>query len=300
MKKLLLVLVVVAMASFLLVGCNPITPDDGDDDDGGGVVVAEIVFDKEYTNTSGVTFIACDGDITVTLPTAAPLDYVVYVAVKNELPECDEPELCDPYCGDAALTPNADRTVWTIEGWNPDYECDLDECEPICVVALLKHPCCAGEEIALRVVTPDCDPPEIPDFTFKCLSCNPCETVCEPKGATFSFTSMGTGDACNPGKDTCLDACSGVGEWSFTVGDVCDSCTLATGTGCPVEGTAACGCLPWQTLAERAASLNGNTDKTYDVLFDIADNVGNKAKQQTYQISVDTDEVTFCVVADNT
>jgi len=282
MKKLLLVLVVVAMASFLLVGCLPATDTDGDDGDGGGVVEATITFDKEYTDASGVTFVACEGDVTVTLPTPAPEDYIVYVAVKDEY-DCEEP--CDPYDCDEALSPNADRTVWTMSDWEILGEC-ITECEPICVVALLKHPCCAGEEIALRVVTPDCEDPDIPDFTFACYDCNECESVCEPEGAYFTFTSMGEGDPCNAGEDTCYDYCSGVGEWSFTVGGECDLCVLVTGSGCPVEGTTACGCLPWATETEGTV--------TYDVLFTIADNVGNDATA-TYQITVDTDEVILCL-----
>jgi hypothetical protein len=287
MKKLLLVLVVVTLASFLLVGCLPggTTPDDGDDGDD-GVVEATIAFDKEYTNASGVTFVACGDTITVTLPTPAPEDYIVYVAVKDEY-ACEEP--CDPYDCDEALTPNADRTVWTISDWDME-EC-IDECEPICVVALLKHPCCAGEEIALRVVTPDCTDPEIPDFIFECYDCNECEDVCEPEGAYFTFTTMGEGDPCTPGTDDCYDDCSGVGEWSFTVGGECDLCVLVTGSGCPVEGTTVCGCLPWATEAEGTV--------TYDVLFEIADNVGND-DDAYYHLTVDTDSVVECMVIPQT
>jgi hypothetical protein len=291
MKKLLLVLVIVAMASFLLVGCIPggTTPD-GDGGDG-GVVEATIAFDKEYTDASSVTFIPCSDTITVTLPTAAPEDYVVYAAVKEEVTGCEE---CETYICQTPLTPNTDRTVWTgtfaptvtPKALDQQVYC-VDECAPYCVVALLKHPCCAGEEIALRVVTPDCTAPDIPDFTFKCYDCNECESVCEPEGAYFTFTSMGAGDACNPGEDDCYDACSGVGEWSFTVGGVCDLCTLATGSDCPVEGTAACGCLPWATETEETV--------TYDVEFEIADNVGNKVTA-TYHLTVDTDSVTECMV----
>ena len=286
MKKLLLVLAVVTLASFLLVGCLPggTTPDDGDDGDGGAAVGAVIAFDKEYTNASGVTFIPCGDTVTVTLPTAAPLDYVVYVAVKDEVVGCDD---CPLYCEDSmkALTPNADRTVWTGT-FDPSLSECTDECEPFCIVALLKHPCCAGEEIALRVVTPDCTPPVLPDLIFDCIDCNECETVCEPEGATFTFTSMGDGTLCAEGTDSCDDACSGVGDWSFAVGGDCDECVLAVGSGCPVAGTAACGCLPWATATE--------VTKTYDILFTIADNVGNKTTE-TYQITVDTDSVVYCL-----
>jgi len=83
MKKLLLVLLVVALASFLLVGCLPgTTPAEGEGE-GEGEVEAAITFDPEYTNAGGVTFIPCEGAVTVTLPTPVATDYVVYLAVKE-------------------------------------------------------------------------------------------------------------------------------------------------------------------------------------------------------------------------
>ena len=86
MKKLLLVLMVVAMASFLLVGCLPGIGVDGDDDgdgDGDGEVVpVTMTIEDEYKSTTGVTYVGCAKDVTVTFPTPVEVDYVVYIARK--------------------------------------------------------------------------------------------------------------------------------------------------------------------------------------------------------------------------
>jgi len=145
MKKLLLVLVVVAMASFLLVGCLPggTTPAEGEGE-GEGEVEVSMTIEDEYAGTGGVTFVACGKDVVVTLPTPVAADYLVYVAVKWWNEGAQEYE----YGCDEAGVPNADRTVWTIANYTGDC---ADECEAICLVALVKHPCCPGEEVALRV-----------------------------------------------------------------------------------------------------------------------------------------------------
>jgi small ligand-binding sensory domain FIST len=85
MKKLLLVLMVVAMASFLFVGClgTGIISDNEEEEEEEPTPVT-IAVDKEYTNAAGVTFVACGKDVIVTLPTAVETDYVVYVAQKVE------------------------------------------------------------------------------------------------------------------------------------------------------------------------------------------------------------------------
>jgi len=146
MKKLLLVLMVVAMAAFLLVGCLPgTTPGEGEGE-GEGEVEVTMTFDKEYTDASGVTFVPCGDTVTVTLPTPVAVDYVVYLAVKW----WDEGDQEYEYYYDESGVPNADRTVWTFENYTYAYPCEdfkketngieICECEPICIVALVKHP----------------------------------------------------------------------------------------------------------------------------------------------------------------
>jgi len=89
-----------------------------------------ITFDNEYTNTSGVTFVPCEDDVTVTFPKDVAIDYIAYLAVKLDSGD---------YVDHVTITPNADRTVWTYFRFeNPYYE--FYECESFCIVALVKHP----------------------------------------------------------------------------------------------------------------------------------------------------------------
>jgi len=268
MKKLLLVLAVVAMASFLFVGCLPggTTPDT-----------------NEYTDAGGKTYVPneTDVDVTVTFTEAVETDYIVYIARKT----VDGEGVVTYVPGPPMETePNAARTIWTVE--DVDFLTDMEatECASFCLVAVVKHPCCVGEEVALKVISVDATAPDLPLFDFECGDCNACEDVCEPDGAYFTFTSVADAvDPCDADEDSCDDECSGVGTWSFKIDpDGCDECVLAVGSGCPVEGTADCGCLPWATASEGTV--------TYDVVFTIADNVGNETTK-TYYIKVDTDEV---------
>jgi hypothetical protein len=287
MKKLLLVLVVVAMASFLLVGCLPggTTPPPDDDDDDDDVVVAAITVEGEYTNLGGVTFVACKNAddypsvITVTLPTAVEVDYAVVVAVKeyNESTELYE------YSSERYATPNADRTVWTVD----DFPWSESACEPICIVAMVKHPCCPGEEVALRILTVDCTPPVF-NLYAKFTDCEeecPAEPgPCDPEpfaGVSMEWTSR-AGDACET-VDCCEDTCSGANAWSMVIdADPCAaSCDEASGTGCPIEGVFECECFAYADSGETA---------TYDIDFSFEDNVGN-AVTGTWVLTLDTDSV---------
>ncbi|MCK4296205.1 MAG: hypothetical protein KAX28_06065, partial [Candidatus Marinimicrobia bacterium] len=252
--------------------------------EGEGEVEAAITFDPEYTNASGVTFIPCEGAVTVTLPTPVATDYVVYLAVKW----WDGGEEEYEYDCWAALEPNADRTIWTLAEYNPstpdDCCVDIDECEPLCVVAMVKHPCCPGEEVALRVVLVDCTPPEL-DLFVKFTDCyDPCAEddpcVEEFEGVSMEWTSRTT-DECET-TDCCEDDCSGEGDWSLVIDpDPCAApCDTIPGTGCPVEGVLECACFAYADTGEVC----------YYVDFSFEDNVGN-ARESTWKICLDTDEV---------
>jgi len=288
MKKLLLVLLVVTLAFFLLVGCLPgTTPGEGEGEGEGEVA---ITFNKEYTNPGGVTFVPCGDRATVTFPTPVEVDYVVYVAVKND---------DGGYQFVKAMGPNSDRTVWTLGGYTA-IDCEetakvydnpfcVEECEPICIVALVKHLCCpgeAGEEVALRVVTVDCTKPVLDLFvTFTdcddpCLTDDPC--VEEFEGVSMEWTSR-TSDDCDT-LDCCEDDCSDVNGWSLVIhpDDPCEGpCDTVTGTGCPVEGVLECECFAYADSGETVC---------YEIDFSIKDNVGN-AITSTWVVCLDTDEV---------
>ena len=291
MKKLLLVLAVVAMASFLLVGCFAVP--DGTEGEGEGEgepeVLDAITIEDEYLATSGVTFVGCEKDVTVTLSEAVETDYVVYVAIKNF------DGTTTTYDYDVPATPNADRTIWTVTGY--DFGAvltgdKLADCSPICLVALVKHPCCPGEEGPLRVVTVDCEAPYADlAVTFKdCL--DPCAETdeCNPYvgGAYFEFSSREAG-LCST-TDCCGDDCSGLASWTLVVDpDPCaPACKTVYGSACPVEGVVECGCLPY-------AAGDDEPTLTYDVTYTLLDNVGNKF-EDTWTITVDSGNVTNIIV----
>jgi len=290
MKKLLLVLLVVALASFLLVGCLPGTTPDEDEDDGDDVVVpVTMTIEDEYKGTAGVTYVGCFKDVTVTFPEAVEVDYVVYLAQKVWNESTGKYEYYpDPML---ATTPNTARTVWTYEDFC--FGCATEgACEPICLVAFVKHPCCPGEEVALRVVTVDCYEPTL-DLFVKFTDCeDPCvePDPCAPAvpGAYMEWTSRTT-DVCET-DDCCEDACSGDGPWSLVIDpDPClGPCDItATGQGCPVEGVIDCGCLVYD---DPATSVD---EGIHYVDFSFEDNVGN-AITSTWLLTFDTDSlVTF-------
>jgi len=285
MKKLLLVLVVVAMASFLLVGCLPggTTPAEGEGE-GEGEVEVTMTIEDEYTNAGGVTFAACNKDVIVTLPTPVAADYLVYLAVKWWDPPEEEGDFEYDYdCWESGV-PNADRTIWTFEGYTS--LCDIGECEAICLVAIVQHPCCPGEEVALRVVTMDCKPPDLDlfvkftDCEDECVEPDPCNP---PVPGVFMEWTSRTSDACET-IDCCEDTCSLVNGWSLVIDpDECEGpCDTESGQGCPVEGAIECGCL--------AYAPDTSENACYEIDFSIEDNVGN-ARSSTWVVCLDTDEV---------
>ena len=289
MKKLLLVLMIVAMASFLFVGClgdGIIDNGDGDDDGDDVVVPVTMTIEDEYKSTVGVTYVGCYKDVTVTFPEAVEVDYIVYLAQKVWNESTGKYEYYpDPML---AATPNTARTVWTYEDFC--FGCATEgACEPICLVAFVKHPCCPGEEVALRVVTVDCEDPYADlAVTFKGDCIDPCvdPPVCPPfpvLGAYFEFSSRTAGECVTT--DCCGDDCSGFASWTLVIDpDPCvPACDTVPGTACPVEGVVECGCLIY-------AAGGDEPTLTYDVTYTLLDNVGNKF-EDTWTITVDTDEV---------
>ena len=288
MKKLLLVLLTIAITSFFFVGCLPVTPSEGEGEgEGEGEVEVAIAIENEYTDAGGVTYVACDSDVIVTFPSPVEIDYLAYVAVKYWNEATQEYEYYRLRSG----TPDATRTVWTFEEYI-DIFCEqkveqgfcVEECEPICLVALLKHPCCPGEEVALRIVSVDCTLPDA-DLYMTFYDCgDPCEPIdeCDPPvpGAYMEWTSR-IFDGCDT-IDCCYDDCSGLASWSMEVQpDPClGPCDLISSTTCPAEGTLECGCLAYPE--------NGTSEVV--IIRTMVDNVGNERIDEL-SVILDTDEV---------
>ena len=289
MKKLLLVLLMITLASFLFAGCLPVTPSEGEGEgEGEGEVEVAISIEDEYTDAGGVTYVACGSDVVVTFPAPVEIDYLAYVAVKI----WDEGAEEYKYYRMRSGTPDATRTVWTFEEYigifceakgEPNGFC-VEECEPICLVAMVKHPCCPGEEVALRIVSLDCTPPYA-DLYVTFYDCgDPCEDPdpCDlpVPGAYMEWTSRASDD-CET-TDCCGDDCSGLASWSMEVQpDECAGpCDLVSGTTCPVEGVLDCGCLPYPE--------SGTSEVV--IIRTMTDNVGNEVTEEL-SVILDTDEV---------
>ena len=303
MKKLLLVLMVVALSSFLLVGClgegTVVDPDPDPDPDPTPAKEVTIAVTNEYTDAGGTTYVPSypllaedeDVDVTVTFTEAVETDYIVYIAQKVETAGVIT------YENKMVATPNTARTIWTVEDVDFLGDMGATECTSFCLVALVKHPCCPGEEVQLKVVSVDTIVPYADLF----VTVEDCADECDPDpcatdGVYLTWTSTTAATSCLPADDCCGDACSGLASWTIEVEpDACEGpCDLVTGS-CPVVGTLDCGCLPY---ADSGATV------TYTVSYTLLDNVGNEFTEDwTIELGEDSSadiSVTGTIFADQT
>ena len=274
MKKLLLVLLVVALASFLFVGCIPSVPaeGEGEGEGEGEVVVAiagSIVLDGKTYVKSGTH------DVTVTFP--APVKGTVSAVIGYCSGDYSK-DIIDDFLmmmgENVVLFPNADKTIWTGSGgfgidW--DYDCCASyvmvtsgECEDeICI----KFPVIidVGKPYAkIGVVADDC--------------------TCE--GIALTFTSTTTSYECAAGEECCGDYCTGLASWAIDIypEDPFDKCCdtpcvppiySCSGTECPISCVT--DCLPQY-------DMTGYVKDGYYVVTTLLDELGNKTR---YYVSLD-------------
>jgi len=232
MKKLLLVLLVVTLASFLFVGCLPTTPAEGEGEGEGEGEVGVTVEIEGAVVVDGKTYVSGGAhDITVTFP--APVVGVVFANITG----CNG-DYRQPVEANVILFPNADRTVWTGSGEFGYYtgccasyvevtsgECDADVC------------------IWFPVIVDSCDPFAQIEITAEACECEGCEIIFE--------TVTGTVD-CADDTVCCDDTCSGLASWSVVLYDgypfdvCCDPSVCeepigsCSGTACPIECATEC------------------------------------------------------------
>ena len=256
MKKLLLVLLVIAMASFLLVGCIPVTPGEGE-----GEGEEEICPTVHITSQAAVgtkTYIK-GGKQTITVTFAVPTAPVsVYVGSGLK---------AIPVAGwEVVMYANADKTVYTgtftftkLEGKDCNeayiYVETCDTCAPC------KYP------YTVDTVHP-----------YAKIKVTADECVCEGVALTFASTSS---TVCDVTDLCCDDECSGLASWAIDIYNkypfdkCCDTpCVspVASCSGvCPVACTTIC-------LPSYKDGTPVNTDKSYFVLTTLLDEVGNKAR----------------------
>jgi hypothetical protein len=248
MKKLLLVLLVVAIASFLFVGCLPVTPSEGEGEgEGEGEVIVEI---DGAVVVDGKTYVSC-GNHTVTVTFPAPVvggvsAYITcctgdYGKITNEIDNFE--------CGtEVVLFPDADKKVWTGSGYfgcNDKSINNLNGCYPCCAsyVEIYAGECEPEACIWFPVIV-DCDDP----FALIEIDVDNCECA----GCEISFETITLPGECYPDLECCGDYCSGLASWSIVLydGEPFDECCdpsvceepigSCSGTDCPISCVTDC------------------------------------------------------------
>ncbi len=268
MKKLLLVLLVVTLASFLFVGCLPTTPTEGEGEGEGEAEICPTVAVTSQVAVGGKNYIKA-GSQTITITFAVPTEPVsAYVGAALK----DNP--------DGVPSDASEVVLYTADG---------------------------GLTYTGTVVfAGDCDEAYI--YVLTCDTCSPCKypyTVdglpptaqveiciddCACEGCELSFTSIVTDPDCEDPTE-CEDECSGFASWSIDIYDedpfdeCCDvpcASPIASDSGvCPIDFITAC--------------LGDPASETLYVVLTLADNVGNTTKKgATIVFNPDTcDEITL-------
>ena len=266
MKKLLLVLLVITIASFLFAGCLPTTPSEGEGE-GEGECETTVVIDGAVV-VDGKTYVSGGShDITVTF--CAPVDgnASAYITCCNgDYSKNSEPNGID--CGsEVVLFPNADKTIWTGSGYFgcEDQKSKSSDCA-CCAsyVQVVSGECLADVCIEFPVIVDSCYP-------YAMLNIDIADCTCE--GCQLEITTGVEEGVCAPDTECCGDDCSGLASWSvvFYDDDPFDECCdpsiceepigSCSGTECPFECTTEC-----------------LTAGTYYAVGTMVDNVGNEAK----------------------
>jgi len=258
MKKLLLVLLVVALASFLFVGCLPVTPSEGEGEgEGEGECEVTVEVDGAVV-VDGKTYLS-RGTHTITVTFCAPVvgwvsGYITYCTGDYS----KENKRGNGSGTEVVLFPNEDRTVWTGSGsFNDSASC-----------------CCASY---VEIYAGECEDeaciwfPVIVDCGDPFAEIEITAEACECEGCEITFESIAESFDCEADEECCGDTCSGLASWSVVLydGDPFDECCdpsiceepigSCSGTACPIECSTEC-------LGEG----------TYYAVITLVDNVGNE------------------------
>ena len=250
MKKLLLVLLVVTLASFLFVGCIPVTPPaEGEGEGEGEPGICPTLAVTSQVAVGGKTYIK-GGKQTITVTFAVPTEPVsVFIGSGLKVPVPEE-----------VVMYTTDHLVYTgTYTFGTENECGeayiyVETCE---TCDYCKYP-----------YTVDTVPPK--------ATVEICLVDCTCAGCEVVFSSYVDTDVCDPDDVICDDACSGFASWSIDIYDKYpfDACCevpcyepIESDSGvCPIDFTTTC-------LTD---ATSGN-DTVY-VVVTLVDNVGNSTK----------------------
>ena len=245
MKKLLFVLLIVTIASYLFVGCMPVTPSEGEGEGESEVTVAidgAVVIDGK-TYVSGGTH-----TVTVTYPT--PVVGVVFAYLTDCIGDYSEDgAYSKPNSGnEIVLFPDAEKKVWIGSGF---FGCIKNSKQLEC------SPCCATYIV---VESGECDPevcikfPVIVDrdWPYALIEINTDNCTCEGCEISFESINWEGSSECDPELECCGDHCSGLASWSVILygEDPFDECCdpsiceepieSCSGTSCPISCVTDC------------------------------------------------------------
>ena len=251
MKKLLFVLLIVALASYLFVGCIPVTPTEGEGEvegevEGVTVAIADSAKVGDYTYVS-----AGPHDITVTFP--APVAGLVSASISPCSGDYTKAFIADGTS--VVLFPDATRKIWTGSG---TFTASASGC---CAsyVEVNSGECSDVVCIAFPVIVDGGRPYALIEVDV---------ANCECDGCAINFSSTSTDPDCAESELCCGDDCSGLASWAINLYngypfDVCCDPTvceepIASGSGvCPIDFTTVC-----------------LTAGTYYAVVNLVDNVG--------------------------
>ena len=265
MKKLLFVLLVVALASFLFVGCLPTTPAEGEGEGEAEPAVTVVIGDSVVL--AGKTYVKA-GSHSVTVTFAEP----VVGNVSANITDCS-----GSYKGTAVvLFPGPDHKVWTGSGTFGTYAtgATVTEC---CAsyVQVVSGECLDEVCIEFPIIVDDAAP-------FAQIKVTADECDCDSE-VVVHFDSTLTDPLCATSADCCGDDCSGLASWAIDIYttnpfDVCcdipcvEPIASCSGVGCAIDCDTAC--LPTPLSVATGAPSDG----WYFVVTTLLDEVGNKTR----------------------
>ena len=250
MKKLLLVILVVSLASFLFISCLPVTPSEGEGEGETETSVCPVVSVTSQVAIGGKTYIK-GGIQTITVEFAVPTEPIsVYVGGNLKIAILNNnPEGVPDNAVEVVMYPGADKKIYTgtfnfLDGRQKESENDI------------KRPLSCSEDYIYVLTCNSCAPckyPYIVDTTGPASEIKISNGVaCSCSGCTIEFDSTAASTSCDVTTPCCDDACSGFASYAIDLYtsapfDACCDVPCITpayscpgGVACPIDCTLTC------------------------------------------------------------